>query len=563
MAIRLLLGALAWCAFSPSAMTQATPVAEPGVLAPTATANPYRLTPFHADFPVALEYPPMSGAEYDRTRRQMLERLTANLQGNVRREAWLAATEFFWRAPEDAVAPLVEAMDRAFGNPALGDGDVVRNCIEAMGRMANEGFDAPLRRALQHKNPAVQQAAFAALATCGKKTTLRELAAAFPSMDGRARGAWLRGVRMRLGDEAVPLLKGVMMAPYPVSVRDQVLKEALQMPPAAAAEILRGRWDEAVAEFKAIIAGVRHANGEGAGTTWLLDSFASEDLARVAMAIRHCAFGDVGELRNPLLALSTHLRPEIRLEVAKVCIKISGDDVTDVYEVLAAPEESWEQRAIALRELTRRGRNDLVDVLLEELPTATGTRLVLIVNQLSASGDERAVPILVDRFVKSPAGEGRPFLQGLAQNQSAAAAKAMFAIYKDKERPVGRSAAGELTTRTYLPTLFMNLRGSERVVLAEYLALDPQQWSLRAALLPTLVGIAADRTDPELQAALLAPVRQILFDRNELPQMRVLALNLLARRWLSIDDALKLRNTLHDEIPGLRALFADFLNDSF
>jgi HEAT repeat protein len=563
MAIRLLLGTCGWFVFSIAATAQATPVAPPTPLPPTAADNPYRLAPYHADFPVALSYPPMSGAEYDRTRRQILERLTANLQGNVRREAWLAATEFFWRAPEDAVAPLIEAMDRAFGNPALGDGDVVKNCIEAMGRMGNEAFDAPLRRALQHKNPSVQQAAFAALATCGKKETLRELAGAFPNMDGRARGAWLRGVRMRLGADAVPILKDVMMKPYPVSVRDQVLQEALKMPPAAAAEILRDRWEEAVIEFKAIIAGVRHANGETAGTAWLRDSYASEDLGRVAMAIRNSAFGDVGELRNPLLALSTHLRPEIRLEVAKICTRIEGGDVADVYEVLAAPEESWEQRAIALRELTRRGRNKVVDVLLDELPTATGTRLTMIVNQLSASGDERAVPILVERFNKAPPGEGRPFLQGLAQNQSAAAAKAMFAIYRGEDRSVGRSANGDLTTRSYLPTLFMNLRGNERTVLAEFLALEPQQWSLRAALLPTLVGIAADRTDPELQEALLAPVRQILFDRNELPQMRVLALNLLSRRWLTIEDALKLRNTRHDEIPGLRALFADFLNDAF
>ena len=60
--------------------------------------NPYRLQPFHTDFPVPLEYPPQNGREYDRTRRQMLERLVANL-GMARREAWQLATEFFWRGP--------------------------------------------------------------------------------------------------------------------------------------------------------------------------------------------------------------------------------------------------------------------------------------------------------------------------------------------------------------------------------------------------------------------------------------------------------------------------------
>lgn len=540
---------------------EAAPKPAPGTA--QETENPYRLAPFQTDFPVPLEYPPRSGAEYDRSRRQILEQLANNLQGNLRREAWLLATEFYWRAPEDAAAPLIEVMDRAFGNPALGDGDVVKNCVEAMGRMANEAFDAPLRRALQHKNPVVQQAAFAALATCGKLDTLRELAPAFTSMDGRARGAWLKAVRQRLGAEATPLLKAVVDGPYSASVRDSALKEALLMPPAAAAEILRGRWDDAVGEFKAIIAGVLHAVGDGAGTAWLRDSFGSEDTTRLVHAIRHCAFGEIGVLRDGLLATSRHLRPEVRLELARVLTKIPGDDVADVYEVLVAAEESWDTRAIALRELTRRGRDRLIGVLLEELPTATGTRLQMLINQLSASGDPRAVPVLVERFEKAPAGEGRPFLQGLAQNQSAAAAKALFAIFRGPDRVVGKNSRGDLTTRNYLPTLFLNLRGSERVLLEEFSLLPAEQWRLRAAMLPTLSGIAADRTDPELQATCVKPLRQILFDRSELPQMRVLALNQLTRRWLSIEDVLKLKNSRRDEAPGLRLLFSDFLNDMF
>jgi hypothetical protein len=172
--------------------------------------NPYRLDPFEPGFPVELEYPPHSGLEYVRTRRQILERLAANLQGNVRRDTWQLATEFYWRAPEDAVEPLIEAMDRALGNPALGD--VVKNCVEAMGRMADESFDQALRRALQHKNEAVRQAAYAALATSGKAETLRELQADFLFMNGRARGAWLRAVRERLPDDRVEILLPLMMA---------------------------------------------------------------------------------------------------------------------------------------------------------------------------------------------------------------------------------------------------------------------------------------------------------------------------------------------------------------
>lgn len=526
-----------------------------------AAANPYRLEPFQATFPVELEYPPRNGAEYVRTRRQILERLASNLQG-ARREAWQLATEFYWRAPEDAVEPLVEAMDRAFGKEGLDD--VVKNCIEAMGRMANEAFDAPLRRALHHKNPLVQQSAFAALATSGKVATVKEIAGAFPHMDGRARTAWLRACRLRLGDDGVVFLREVMKGPYPANVRDQVLREALQLPAAQAAEILRTRWEEAVAEFKAIIAGVLHAAGDTAGTTWLQDSLGSEDLTRLVQAVRHCAFGEIGVLREPLLRASTHLRPEVRLEVAKVLTRIPGDDVADIYEVLVAPDEPWEIRAIALRELTRRGRDKAVTVLLEELPTAgESTRLQALISQLSASGDARAVPVLVERFHKAPAGESRPFVQALAQNQSEAAAKALFALFRGPEKIVGKGSKEVLTTRNYLPTLFLNLRGSERVIVTEFLALPKEEWALRAALLPTLAGLAADRNDKDLATACIEPLRTILFDRSELPQMRVLALNQMMRRWLTIEDVLKLKHTYRDEAPGLRSLFADFLTDAF
>ncbi|MEO6597607.1 MAG: HEAT repeat domain-containing protein, partial [Planctomycetota bacterium] len=223
-----------------TAPAQTAPAQTAPAQAAPAQGNPYNLKPFHADFPVVLDYPARLGLEYDRTRRQVLERLAANLQGNVRREAWHLATEFFWRAPEDAVEPLVAAMDRVFGNPALDD--VVKNCVEAMGKMANEELDVPLQRALEHSNPNVRQAAFAALATSGKASTLPNMAAWFERMDGRARAAWLRSLRVRLGAEATPIFKQLMMADYQSAVRDQVLRETLQLPAANAAEILRGRW---------------------------------------------------------------------------------------------------------------------------------------------------------------------------------------------------------------------------------------------------------------------------------------------------------------------------------
>jgi hypothetical protein len=269
-------------------------------------------------------------------------------------------------------------------------------------------------------------------------------------------------------------------------------------------------------------------------------------------------------LREPLLRASTHLRPEVRVAVAQTLARIDGDDVADVYETLVGPDEPWEVRGIALRELTRRGRTKAVDVLLEEIASTTAsTRLQGLLNQLSACGDPRGVPILLERFRKAPAGEGRPFLQAMAQNQSEAAARALCALWQEPERLVGRGANGEYTTRTYIPTLLLNLRGQERVVLEVFTKLPADEWRLRSLLLPTLSGMAADRTDPALQAELVAPIRTILFDRAELPQLRVQALNQMSRRWLSIDDVVRLKNARAEETPTLRALFGDYLHDFF
>ncbi|MFN3240418.1 MAG: HEAT repeat domain-containing protein [Planctomycetota bacterium] len=530
-------------------------------------ANPYKLEPFEPGFPVKLDYPRMVGLEYSRTRRQALQRLASNLQGNTSRETWQLATEFFWRAPEDAGDPLIEAMDRAMSNPALGD--VVRNCVEAMGKARNDEFDAALRRAVQHKSDGVRQAAYVALASSGSQQTLRRLAGDFTIMTGRGREAWLRGVRLRLPEQRVQLLRQMMVADFPTRVRDQVLKEAAQLPVKEAAEVLRPRWGTAVDQFKAIVAGVLHANGEAAGTAYLRDAMLSENLDEVTWAVRHCAFGPdpdaaIGDLREVLLRLSTHLRPEIRLEVAKQLTRIDGDDVADVFEVMTAPDEIWEIRALATRELTRRGRGQLVSVLLEELPTATGTRLQAIINQLSASGDPRAVPVLVERFEKAPEGQGRPFVQAIAQNGSDAAAEALFDLFAGPEKLVTRSDDNPLTTRSYLPTLFLNLRGSEHVIVDRFLKLPKEQWELRARVMGTITGYAADRRqDQELVEKCVEPVRKVLFDQSELPQLRVLALNLLTRNWLTIDDAMRLKRMIRKEQPGLRGLFADFLNNAF
>src|SRR5262245_5614628 len=136
-----------------------------------AQGTPYALQPWHADWPVPLLLPtPSPAAAWQRTRRQALERVVANLQGNTPREVWLMAMDFFGHAPDDAAEVLVAALDRLYATP-----DVLTNVVEAMMRMPRPEFEAPLRRVVEHSNEAARQAGCAALSACASPATLREL----------------------------------------------------------------------------------------------------------------------------------------------------------------------------------------------------------------------------------------------------------------------------------------------------------------------------------------------------------------------------------------------------
>ncbi len=119
-----------------------------------AAGNRYGFTDWKPDFPVALVLPtPALPQTYQRSRRQAIERVVANLQGNTSREVWLMATDFFSRAPEDAVEPLIAAFDQRFG-----DKDMVLNIVEAMGRAARPELIDCLQRSLEHPDDSVRDA---------------------------------------------------------------------------------------------------------------------------------------------------------------------------------------------------------------------------------------------------------------------------------------------------------------------------------------------------------------------------------------------------------------------
>lgn len=535
------------------------------------TQNPaqYSFSTWHADYPVALDLPtPNLAPVYQRSRRQALERVAANLQGNTRREVWLLATDFFARAPEDAVEVLVGVMDRAFGQPMLVD--VVRNAVDAMGRMERQEFDDALRRALEHPDASVRQAALCALGSSGKPETVRATASQFMTgMDGRSRIAWLRAARLRLPDECPKLYAQIMRAETPIAIRDLVLKEILLLPPAQGAVALEPIWEHAIGDFRVICAGVLHAAGRPSGTIHLDQCLRGEDAMLAAEAVKQLRGRDLGQLRDAVLRLSTHARPEVRLAVAQTLAGVEGDDVTATYEVLSGTDELVETKSIALRELTLRGRPDAVTAVIEQAASATGSRLQLLLRMLGASGDPRMVELFVKRFRESPPEEGRQFLVALALCRAPGSARALFDVYKGEVRAVSAkdSLGNQLDTRSYVPVILPNLRGQEQELLAMWPELDRKDYHRRALYLQALSGIGVERSSPALAKQVADLLRSVLFDVDEIPQLRIQALNALARPWLDLDDVRRLTRLQEasgrDGGDALRPLVKDFLFEYF
>lgn len=562
------LSVLSFVALTASALSaQADPVTQPPISQAPKTSR-YGIDSWRDDYPVALDLPVANPAPvYVRSRRQALERIAANLQGNTRREVWLMATEFFARAPDDAVEVLVSLMDRSFSQPMLVD--VVRNAIEAMGRMQRDEFDDALRRAMEHPDPGVRQSAFAALAGSGKADTVRAAGQQFLSgMDGKARIAWLRAVRLRLPGEAAQTFQKLMRAETPIAIRDLVLKEILLLPPEQGSVALEAIWEHAVGEFRLICAGVLHGAGKVSGTVVLTEALSGEDPKVVEAALRQLKGREIGSLRDTVLKLSTHPRPEVRLAVAQALEGVAGDDVTNTFETLAGGEELVEAKSIALRELTRRGRPEAVGVVIDQIQTATGSRLQLLLRMLGSSGDSRVVPLLRERFEKAPAEEGRQFVIAMALCRAPEAAKALFELFMAPPRAVSKDSLGrELDTVHYVPVVLPNLRGQEEELMGYFDAIPKDDYVRRALYLQSIAGMAVERSDPALGKKMADMLRGILFDGTEMPQLRIQALNALTRPWLDLEDVRRMTRSQEARPEGtpdpLRALMKDFLFEYF
>ena len=521
--------------------------------ASAAATKPLGFEVWHADFPGAPEIPYLSprqpGRWYDRTPRQALESIAAKLQGNCSRDAWLMAKDFFSRIdPEDADV-LVTTLDRAM--QANDQTDLAENVVDAIGRArAPQAADA-LLRALEHQRMSIRNKAMIALRGSGTAEAVMTARRMFPVVDGRGIEGWIRAAREHLPPETlVTEYQRILADPQLEPSRTFVVENALALPPSQALDVFRQWIGHEPASVYATICGLRHAVGDSGGTVLLIDLLKRSEPQQRLAALQALRFGGAEELLDRILPLTNDPDPQVRLAVVGVLAPIRLETVGRALETMSI-DESQDVRRAAMRELVVRGRRQVIDDLIDTVRSGTGSRLRLALEDLIAIRDGAAVPAMVERMAVMPEIEKRDMLRAISLTTAAEAFAPLREVF------VGEDAfAAE--NRSYISYLMINCRGAEHQVLELFESLPKADYERRGLILGTLSAVAADREEPELSAAVHALLRRLLFDRDEIPQMRLSALGHL-RRDLRLDDMRSISDLARDEEPSMRKALTDFL----
>lgn len=554
--------ALAWASCGRSDPPADAPARTDAASDPHRENGPRGFRIWHADFPLEVHLsPPVSGRYYDFTPTRALERIAAKLQGNCTREGWLAAKEFFRRAPPEAVEILVETMDRAFQAPELAD--LVENTVQAMGTMTHlrgPELVAALGRALEHPKESVREAAMRALETVGDAAIVRSALPRLRAMTLRSQVAWLRAARAWLGDEVVDVFGRLLDDREMAFLSGKVIEETLKLPPQQAVRILGPRWERLPSELRPAAAGILHAQGDYRGTGYLQGLLRGGDPRAQALAIGLAARGDLSKLQDDVLRLSESPSAAVRQAVVLAVQDRPGENVGDLLEVLAM-DPAAEVRQPALRALLARGRREQIDALIERVRTGTGTMLRQAVTDLAAIGDPRAIPVIAERFRDAPAGEARMYLQALGLSRRAEAFAPMREIFLGPERVV--DTAGRLTTVTYTAELFPNLEPAYGRIADLFEELPRTDYRRRALLLRAMGNAAAFTQDEVFARRVYDLYRRLAVDATEIPQMRLLALTYL-RKDLRLADMKRLSRLQHEEKDGaMRKAITGYLFEFF
>ena len=507
--------------------------------------NVYRFDVWHEDFPGAPDSPHLSprqpGKWYDRNRRQATEAVVANLEGATA-ESWRMAKNFFALADDEAIDILVEELDRVMHVPSRKDH--VENMVDALGIARNPRAAEVLVRAVEHPKMSVRSKAMAALVGSGTAEAMRKSRFAFGQLELRGQESWLRAAHAHLpAAELVDIFQLVLTEERLGALRNVVIELTMKIEPSIALKVFEPIMDMQPGPLRGKIAGLRHATGDAGGAALLQEMLEGEAPQYRLMAIEGIALGGVEPFVDALLERTTDPSAEVRLAAISTLAEVEGDNVTDAIEVLAIDEARAVRRA-ALSILRDRGRRGLIDARLEELRTATGTAVRILVDDLLAIRDPGLIPVLVERRKQAPDDERDYLFKSIA-----------FTQLPESFQPMADEfLAGPATDGLRIQNIayyMRNCRGAELEMLDLFTGLPTDDYVRRGWMIITLSNVAADREESALSEKIYGAFRAVLADRDEIPQMRLLALEHL-RRDLRLDDAMRLKRACADEDPRMR-----------
>jgi len=518
---------------------------------------------WHQDFPFEVHLSPaVDGRWYEATKREALDHVVAHLSGACSPDAWIMAKRFFARAGEEVVPALVAAMDRAVQNRETAD--MVENLAEAMGHMVgttSPEMSAALLRALKVPKTSVQNKVMSALSVVGTPDAIRAAGPFVHQLSARARSDWLLAVRRHLpANEVERIYRGLLYSEENASMFPATVDQAVKLEPATAVRLLEPLWEGASGKLRFMIANVLHASGDLRGTRYLLDQLEHGDALAKKTVLSVALLGDVDWLLDQILKLSRDPDAGVRQGVVEVIAGLPGENIDNVLSVLAMdPDVSVRQPALFA--LGRRGKRDHLDRLVEQVRTATGSKLVSALVDLGSAADASAISAIYERMMKAPEHERRKFIQVIGRSGTPEGFAALKKIFLGPEGPIDRR--GERTTLTYVGVLFPNLRGSRRELLDLYHELPSSDYRRRAAVINSLGNLAAVVDDEEFRTSVYDLCREVVQNQDEIPQMRLLALEYL-RRDLNLDDMImitRLQNT--EENQTMRRAWTAMLFEFF
>ncbi len=512
---------------------------------------------WHADFPGAPESPSLSPTApnpwYDKSRRQALGKVIDNLTGTCTRDAWRLSREFFDRVEAEDLPLLIEHMDRAYQNP--NDATVVANAVEAMGRAKNPIFADALLRALDHENEGVRGKAMESLVYSGTKDAVLRASNLFNQMTQRSQIFWLKAARLYLGEEAIEWYSALLQQPNYTPLHPTIINEVEAMPPAWAVRVFEPLWENPPPNMRPHIAGLRYANGDGVGEQILREYLVDGTVDEKLVSLNALAGHDISPFMDQLLALSNNENTELRSMLVQIFSEHPGDRIDATLETMLVLESVPAVRHMILGVLVEHGRRGHLEELIRTVESESGSKLSMAMNDLVAARDGAAVPSIDLRMQKVPVAERRKYLQAIGHIGRPESLVPLSRIFLAEEEFFPDS-------QRYAGLLIMNVRGAEGEVAAIWEALPEADYRRRGQLLGVLSSIAADREDPDFRASTFGRLRRILSDRDEIPQMRLLALNLLQRD-IRIDDAMTIKRLLPDEEPAMRRALNNYLYEFF